>query len=371
MIEAIALRPHSALHWTKADSPFQFLAACFALADFWFRPGEVCRLPVAMDATCSGIQHFSAMALDEVGGEAVNLVPSERRRDIYADVAERFARLLKHAAEADFDRTVAWHSADGFPVDNSQAAEWWLSLDPDRSLAKRPVMVVPYGGKFQSTIEYTFDWLARERRDNIPWPEADMRKAAAWGASRLWQAINETIVGARDVMTFCQKCAAALDDTDEGLVWVTPTGFPVFMAYRQFKQTHIKSVLGTEQIRIYQRGIGGPKNKAKTRNSVAPNFVHSMDAAHLALTVEAASKAGIKHFAMIHDSFATHAADAVKLAAILRQTFAEMYSADVLEHFRLDLMDQATPDGRARFPASFERGSLDIQAVRRSTYFFS
>ena len=33
---------------------------------------------VAMDGSCNGLQHYAALALDDPGGAAVNLTPSER-----------------------------------------------------------------------------------------------------------------------------------------------------------------------------------------------------------------------------------------------------------------------------------------------------
>jgi DNA-directed RNA polymerase len=47
--------------WTKADSPFLFLAACRELvAALSIGPAYVCHLPVSFDGSCSGLQHLSA-----------------------------------------------------------------------------------------------------------------------------------------------------------------------------------------------------------------------------------------------------------------------------------------------------------------------
>lgn len=47
------------------------------------------KLPVALDGSCSGIQHFSAMLRDEIGGNAVNLIPAELPQDVYGMVAKK------------------------------------------------------------------------------------------------------------------------------------------------------------------------------------------------------------------------------------------------------------------------------------------
>ena len=56
-------------------------------------------------------------------------------------------------------------------------------------------------------------------------------------------------------------------------------------------------------------------------SGIAPNYVHSMDAAHLALTVSAFEGA----FGAVHDSFATHGNAIIKLGEVIRTQFAEMY----------------------------------------------
>jgi DNA-directed RNA polymerase len=53
----------------------------------------VCSLPIMVDGSCNGLQHFSAMLRDEVCGRHVNLIPGEKPSDIYAAVAEQVMKL--------------------------------------------------------------------------------------------------------------------------------------------------------------------------------------------------------------------------------------------------------------------------------------
>jgi DNA-directed RNA polymerase len=60
--------------WCEADDPWSALAACFEWTGFQIEgPTYVSHLPIHMDGSCSGIQHFSAMLRDAEGGAAVNL----------------------------------------------------------------------------------------------------------------------------------------------------------------------------------------------------------------------------------------------------------------------------------------------------------
>jgi DNA-directed RNA polymerase len=75
-IISTANNPLTDTWWTKADKPFSFLAWCmeyrdFALSDF--DPKFITTLPIHSDCSNSGLQHYSAMMRDEVGGKATNL----------------------------------------------------------------------------------------------------------------------------------------------------------------------------------------------------------------------------------------------------------------------------------------------------------
>ena len=56
-----------------------------------FNPEKVIKIPIFLDATCSGIQHFAALLQDLELGSHVNLMPySEKDKpgDIYYELVE-------------------------------------------------------------------------------------------------------------------------------------------------------------------------------------------------------------------------------------------------------------------------------------------
>ena len=118
-------------------------------------------------------------------------------------------------------------------------------------------------------------------------------------------------------------------------------------------------------------------NVAKQRSAVAPNFVHSLDAAALMFTVRDCLRRGIGSFAMIHDSYGTHAADTETLAATLREVFVRLFGGDN-NMFTLWLREVSavlTPRQRATlqtpFPPVPGMGSLRVEDVRNSLFFFA
>jgi len=120
-------------------------------------------------------------------------------------------------------------------------------------------------------------------------------------------------------------------------------------------------LLGGVQIKVAQ--ANDTPHKRRHQNGISPNFVHSMDAAHLTLTVNEAARQGITSLAMIHDDYGTHAADAPRLAAIIRETFVRMYEQHAPLTWFADHYDG--------LPAPPAPGALDIRAVRESRYFFA
>src|SRR5690606_17603229 len=90
-IRSVAADPLADKWWAEAENPWQFLATCFELV----RDDGLTQLPVSVDGSCNGLQHYSAMGLDPIGGAAVNLLPSDRPNDIYQLVADKVADAVR------------------------------------------------------------------------------------------------------------------------------------------------------------------------------------------------------------------------------------------------------------------------------------
>lgn len=63
--------------WKDADSPWLFIAACEAMSTY-YRDGldAIVDIPIPVDATCSGAQHYAALTRDERGAAQVNVTPN-------------------------------------------------------------------------------------------------------------------------------------------------------------------------------------------------------------------------------------------------------------------------------------------------------
>ena len=63
----------------------------------------------------------------------------------------------------------------------------------------------------------------------------------------------------------------------------------------------------------------------ESKKGIVPNMIHSRDGSHMMLTVLEMLKNGISDFAMIHDSFGCHAADAERMNDIIWDVFDRIY----------------------------------------------
>lgn len=355
--------------WTQADAPFQFLAFCFEWAAVMAHGyGYVSTLPVALDGSCNGIQHYSAALRDPIGGAAVNLTPADKPQDIYARVAERV-----------IDKVTRMKDLSG---DEGRFARAWLAFGITRKTTKRSVMTLPYGCTQFSVREFV-EQAMRETIEEDGKPnvfatvdEKGDRKDSIFEASRflqplVWQAIGEVVVAARAAMDWLQATARIVAKEGLPIVWTTPDGFPVQQAYVETKTTRVETKLdGRTDLRIQEDTH--TMDRRRQSQGIAPNWVHSMDAAALRLYVRLAHDNGVRCFALVHDSYGAPAGDVPMVAACLREAFVMLYQErDALARFREEVAAPLPDEARAEVAESPAMGTLDLAQVRASQYFFA
>ena len=134
------------------------------------RDRDYTALPVAIDATCSGLQVLAGLCRDARTASLVNVLPGERPADAYATVAE--------------------HAKPNVPE----------SIRPymDRKVVKRVVMTVPYNAKPHSNRGYIRDAL-KEKGVEI---EKDDLTATV---KAVRDAMDEIVPGPMAVMTWFES----------------------------------------------------------------------------------------------------------------------------------------------------------------------
>lgn len=364
--------------WQHQDEPFQFLAFCLeckSLVDYQAANGTCIGwqtgIPIAMDGTCSGLQHFSAILRDEIGGQAVNLLAADKPQDIYQVVANKVNEMLKvDALQGTEDEEVKGQFEDTYiKIGSKTLAQGWLAYGVTRKVTKRNVMTLAYGSK-----QYGFK---KQLLEDIIKPDVDSKdelsvfaigkaQFAAYLAKLTWDAVSSTVIKAVEGMKWLQEVSKQVVTSSNVVMWTTPAGLPVQQHYMDYDITTIQLRVLNKRIRLYNAHCNGNIDRHKQTSGIAPNFIHSMDASHLQLTVSNCVDQGIKHFAVVHDSYACPLNQADILYKSVRESFVKMYSEhDVLEEFASYL--QHLTD--TKLPPPPPKGTLDLNKVLESPYF--
>lgn len=344
--------------WAEMDSPYCFLAFCreWAALAMWCQSGRpveefVSHLPVQLDGSCNGLQNFSAMLRDEVGGKATNLLPSDKPADIYAAVAVEAQKLIDADAAAG----------------DEQAARWVGRMS--RKLSKRNTMTLAYGVTRYGMTDQMAEELKKMHADDPTFRYEP--KDAGYIAGKNWEAVGRVVVAATRAMQWLQKVASVASKDGLPIRWTSPVGLMVQQDYREVIGERIEMNITGRRLRLTLAVEGTAINRRKMASGISPNFVHSLDAAHLMATVNLCTENGIGSFSMIHDSYGTHAGQIDALSQALREAFVQQYSGDVLADFREEIRRQLPEELADALPPVPEFGTLDLEAVRQSDYFFA
>jgi hypothetical protein len=396
------------------DKPLTFKANYALMAS-----GQGDRIPIQLDGTCNGLQHLTALTRDPEGARHVNLCPStldEAPADIYGHVAETVrARLdILHHTEEWVKRLVI------------------AGMKLDRKLCKSPVMVLPYGGTREAVMKAVkasvLEQLgtspvsppgasAYSLLERCPWrgimvPEGYeafrdrpldqhplFAKDVAQLANLVWDCITPAIPRAMAFMAALQDIGSWVGE--RALAWQvgtnsgpeTPTGSAT--GYGALWVIQAKSKAARKQVTM--RGFHLPDMVRRVtlmanlneidpkahRTGIVANFVHSLDAAHLAASVQAFRRSGGGCVGSVHDCLLVRPSEAALMGRCLREEFVRLHEDNdpLLNPVRVgtlgldEIIWKEYPDWYAlaaeagvEFP---ERGDWEPEEVLRSAWFFS
>jgi DNA-directed RNA polymerase len=327
LITRVALDPIGNIgDWEEIDEPWQFMAACREYYDCVIEQNRNwTSLPVAVDASCSGLQILCGLAKDKSTAKMVNVLPSDTPQDAYRSVAE----LAMNDIPSEYKQYV------------------------DRSVAKRLVMTVPYNAKFKSNWGYVKEALEDKGLE----PSKEDVTAITHA---LRDAMHKLFPGPIAVMKWIEaEVAKAIKRGATELQWVTPSGFVVTQRFMKVK---------TESVNLQLMGrikINVAVDETDTvdinhhKNATSPNLIHSIDASILHYTV-ARFDAPIT---IIHDSVLCRATDMGSLSTVVREVYMKIFADNDY------LSSWAAQIGAEEQPPMI--GDLEPSDVIESTYFFS
>ena len=334
-----------------AEKPVSFLAACIEWINVFTNPNYKCCLPIPIDGSNNGWQHLGAISRDINTGKLVGLIPVEIQADFYVQTAKELIKLMPD----------------------------WFKERPTmkmkhirKGISKRGSMTRAYSAGAEKIAENMFaDCKAEGYDKEFSITKEDCKLLAA----NLIKAIRIVCPGPLETMKFLQKIAQAKLETANHIKWWTPSGFRVkyvtpllrklktrsiLLGIKEGRNQHIKH---THLVPIIAKESGKSiADKRAFASGISPNFIHSMDASHMALVIHYWDT----DFGAVHDSFSTHANRIEDLLALTKEVFVKMYEGDnyfedIQSIFKIDMPEDTIP----------AVGNLNIQEVYDSDYFFA
>lgn len=310
--------------WEGVSEPFLFLAACEEYhALVVAKTRKLSHLPIAVDATCSGLQVLAGLSHDRSTAALVNVFPGDKPSDAYMAVANA--------------------------VNPQIPEDWGFSLT--RSDVKRVVMTIPYNAKTLSNRSYIREALTQRGVELNPDQLSDLVRMVR-------SAMRKIVPGPMQVMDWLNKeIGGAIKRGLPHIEWTTPSGFVVKQDLRHVETKAIETFL-MGRIRINIGTSQGAPDLKHHKNAGAPNLIHSLDASilHLSLAKFAAP------FTVIHDSVLCLAEDMDALNKAVRQAYATCFTEFSPLHDLADNIGASSPP-----PMVYD---FDPASVEDSPYFF-
>lgn len=327
LIKRVADDPIHNHEWREADEPWVFLASALEYAQCCIDcTKQTSGLPVGVDATCSGLQHLSAMTRCGSTAALVNVTPTDQPADAYQTIADAAKTHLPEKYHA------------------------WLH----RGVTKRTTMTCPYGVTESSSRNYIRMALKEDKREFESSELTEITRAI------FRQAIPEVLPGPVELMKWLKSCAnTILDAGQENITWTSPSGFVIHQDLRVSHTVAVQTRLmgGARMKCIVGDGYLGP-DRAHHRSALAPNTVHANDAALLHLTFAHWDQP----FSVIHDCVLGRSCDMSDMQREIRWHFAEMYKAPVLQQWADEVGVSISP--------GLIKNTLNVESVNQSDYFF-
>lgn len=372
--KGMELLKNRVVYYKEAEEPYVF-AQVWDLLQRVNNGDRESRISIAIDGSCNGLQHMSAITLDKSGGVNVNVSSMGERYDIYQIIAEKSVQSMRDRL-LEFDLMLNLDEKEIMELEVLPELIQIMTGKNSRKIAKRPVMINPYGGTFNGYKGYVLESLKEYH------PVHGNQKSASILTKHINIAMKKNLKGGglykKWVSDIFKKVANNIKSHKEGTVYfTTPDGFIVrnFMYTVTSKIYDIKSLVnrnGARKIKLQK--VTDKINPRKISTAIQPNIIHSLDATHLRMTALAMRENGVKQLWFIHDSFGTNPNNIDLLNNITREQFVILYDPDgqmhPLNNIYRDLEKQLGSINKD-FPVFKGCDRMDINDVLSNEFFFA
>lgn len=379
----------------KAESPTLFAAFCLNMKQLKRNPSYLIKFPVFLDATCSGVQHFAAMLLDQNLAENVNLINSKNKdvvKDFYSTLVPHINDAINNAWKTDVKannfKNIKLTRKELKSIIMTKAynvTTYGINEQLKSNLNKIPKKIVSKG---KEITVYDYIVPASNKEGFII--------LDVYETEKMGDIISENIFNKypslHNIYKYLMNMSKILVKLNIPITWSTPAGLELMQRYNLSDTQKVTiNILGKNKTAVLRKWNNNNDTRTEVQ-AIIPNIIHSMDASHLIeVILEWSTKS--KYILSIHDCFGTHPNDMHNLTNLVRETFIKLYvTGDFLEKinnkFMTNIEDYKVPivewkgkrcvqitNKRKRneyfeLPILPEKGDLDINKIN-GKYFIS
>ena len=248
----------------------------------------------------------------------------------------------------------------------------------DRNFVKKGVMTDSYGAGIDTKAEQIKTYM----EDKIKQSLKDYKLIA----KLLDKAIDKIAPSSAKYKKWINHIGKIISKQQKPIIWTTPfIGLEVTQVDYKTQIDKIAININGKQKNIQIRKELDEIDIKKQSKGIAPNFIHSLDATHMYLTILSCDKKGIKNFSTVHDSFATHACDIDILVETLKEEFINLTNYDVLKHlqnevskrYNFKIVDKLSTKKEEKITQIenvknlYIDDNFQIENIKKSKYFFA
>jgi hypothetical protein len=355
----------------ESKEPFQFISIFISYYNFITFNSEI-KTPILFDATCSGIQHLSALTKDIKIANLVNLLQNDSPSDFYQYCIDKILEVIADLPDVTLKNklkqlniTRKWikqsimtvpYNVTTMGISDKLAEKFdkyyldhvdMLKLDKGLVTLEQTLEKLKLNSKKTKTSIFVdknqLDKTEAEDKDKgsfilVPLPEI---KKSALNKSALYFTKAELLKFARIIQItvlniippfiklkkYFDDIINILGDLDLPFFWQTPAGMSVSMSSIRMKSHRLRQnlikkskpvsiLIPTEQI-----------DYKKIKLGLMPNFIHSLDASNIHILINNILKLKLENINLytIHDCFASDYKNIAIIELLVKHSFIELY----------------------------------------------
>ena len=351
---------------SNVSEPFQFISIGLAKIDYLQnnKAGErsIIRNPILFDASCSGIQHISALTLDKNLATYSNVFTDKLNPS--AEIPEDF---YKYALELINDKLL---NSENTNIKN---------IKLKRNTIKRTVMTVPYNISLNGIGEQLEEhfkklWVFNKYEFIIP-DELSLNGKAFSITSKdfgtltklIYDVLTKDIPSLKNLTNYFKNVINILNTLNLPVSWETPAGLKIKYQQIKFESKAIKNKLIQTSNPITISIPTDKIDKLKMLRSFMPNFIHSLDASNVHLLIKDLYETDRILVYTIHDCFASTPNNIELLEGKVKRAFIDIYFKD--EGYLLKAHNKIIKQIKDSFEIIIENGKecIEIETTKNDT----